>query len=1241
MKFFYLILFLFIGGCISQNAELDLHKKKPFKIVFTADVTDAEAAGGLMIWGKNSNGDSFARAVSNKTVTVDANGGSWTWYAMAWTGENGVDQNANGNANDPLAGTIKCAVTPQTLSGQGKRAITLSFSNGNCTDSAFVGTDSSVVEDVAGVKYLARVKVQFCQALTAVNSYDDTCTDDLLIDITRVEARGHAMSYRLSLVSYDRDNGSTYQFGSETLVSSCVSGIPSVADSGRATKELWQVPSGIQGSATPFYIKMEAFPGSATCDSSTHGKATVSFPTGIAYNSPGTKQFIDTTLPLGKQMLFVKMAGDEICYMKEARTQTYGGGDGTANSPYLICNVNQLYNMYPDNGTTVNNYKLLADIDLTSYYQGVNKHPSQPTHTCLKDGSNFFPLGFNTFSCTGLGNYDNTIDGGGKTIKGMRIIMPGTAQVGFIGKANNGYIRRLKFENAYVEGLSEAGVIAGQITGSQHLSDFEVTGSEVKISGSRVGGAFGYLRSNSNAFNVKVSKTKVISTAGSYAGGIIGQFFQFNSCHKCTFSGDVRSQSISGGLVGGISDAFGGSITNSSFEGYVEGNASVGGIAGEAGLMKFQGISVHGNIHARNFAGPIVGVSGQMAGGLIGRVGTGPGATSYIKDSYFFGRVSHSCSNNTVACFAGNILGLPTGDWLTPTANFSNVYYNLPEMTATMAGPINATGLPGSDFYNLNFMNGTYFTSRLGDIPRVKHLATDHPCRANGAFESVAVQTAAPYNRGTSASPVLLCNGDQILEIQSNASLHYKLLTYVSDFTPMGNASVTLSGTIDGDGYGIIGQTFEAVSNNQSNSWFANITGTVKNLSLLGPYLSNGVFAGGSASTLSTFNTGTISHVKVLGLQSTFIPTFPGGAAGLVNSNLSSIVNVEINGIMVGFDKTYGLTAQNLGTIRDVKNSLYFFSFGAGTNIAAFVGDNGAGAILNRVTGSNKFLYAVDIAASNNISKLVTTNSGSIGSVHLTSNGYFRGSGDANHAIAKTNSGTIIGVVNETETTILDRTSVPNGAPANDAEWEQHISATFGSNTGTANGIYYLNDARWNYPLKLLPGPANGGTAPVVVATECNFEMKSTGTSIENTPLWANFIDTYVGFSGFYVTDATNYLGPLKKEIVSRNAPANTAGFDEFNIQQPTNNCADLAVQQYVTYVAFDRTNTALTPASLLVWSPWHIALSAFVSISRTDVPADLESIHETIYKQLNGRTVTEPTWIFEPGVGIKLYERK
>ncbi len=51
----------------------------------------------------------------------------------------------------------------------------------------------------------------------------------------------------------------------------------------------------------------------------------------------------------------------------------------------------------------------------------------------------------------------------------------------------------------------------------------------------------------------------------------------------------------------------------------------------------------------------------------------------------------------------------------------------------------------------------------------------------------------------------------------------------------------------------------------------------------------------------------------------------------------------------------------------------------------------------------------------------------------------------------------------DSETTIFDRTSVSNGAPSNNAEYEANISATFGSNTGTVNGIYYLNVARWNY----------------------------------------------------------------------------------------------------------------------------------------------------------------------------------
>ncbi len=1245
MKLFLLLLLFIFEGCISQNAELNLVKNKPHRIIFTANVTDAEAAGGLMFWGKNTNGDSFARVATNKTATVDVSNGNWTWYAMAWSGENGVDQNGNGTTNDPMAGTITCSSTPQFLKGQGKKAVTLNFTNATCsTETAFVGSDSAVVEDIAGVKYLSRVKVQFCESLNGINSYDDLCTDDILgnVEPGREEARGHALSYRLSLVSYDRDNGSSYNFVPGIVHSACVSGKPSAVNSGIAPNELWQVPSGIQATGTPFYMKMETFPGSTNCDDSTHGKSSINFPTGIAYTSTAVEQYIDTSLPLRKHQLFVKMSGDEICSLSGS-TQTFSGGDGSNNSPFLICNVKQLYNIYIDNGTTIFSYKLLADIDLTPYYQSVNRHPSQPTNACLKDGSNFFPIGINTFNCTTVNGINMVFDGGGKTIKGMRIIMPGVTTLGFMSRFSSGEVRRIRFEKAYVEGDSQVGIVTGVNTVGVHVSNIEVHDSEVKALTGYVGGIAGI--GGLSGFNkVKLTKTKV-STTASYAGGIAGQTNSGTPFIDCLFSGEVRSGGVAGGIVGGINFGVGAIITRSRFEGYVEGLQSVGGLVGEAGLMKIQNSYAQGNIHGRLFSGPFV-ANTQYVGGLIGHVATIPSATSFVKESYFLGKVSHSCGAQATGCGVGNVFGIFSAGWNNPNAFFDKVYFNRPIITGYQTVLPAAQDVDAVDFITaasaVIFSGGTPFVKFDGDIPRLQDEIAGHPCRSNAAFESVLTQVNPPYNRGTTiADPIQLCNGSQITDIQNNLDKHYKLMNYVTDYNEQGFSNTVFTGSIDGDGYGLIGKTVASGNNNQTSSWFLDNQGTIKNLSLLGASLSNNGFVGGSAAPIAVLNSGTIDNVKILGLQSTFVPNFNDTASGVVNRNIGTISNLEINGFMIADNYTTGISKRNLGSITDVKNSLYFYAYGQANSISATVLQNDG--FIERHEINARFEFQKNVPASDNITNVTIDNfaNGEIRDIHLRS-GQFEGSGIANHAIAKNNAGLIEAVYNQTRTILHGRASIPVAVPANAAEWQNHFSATIAdtSGAGVAQGIFFTTQPRWLYGIPHIFAPDPLGVPAIQIGNDCLVEVRAAQPTYLS--LWEDLIDDSLATGQVFL--ATSTTAPLLQKIIARDEVLNTPLFDKFLINQPTNNCANTngGSTTYVTYQANDRTLTPNPANTVTVWSAWHDLFNDFTTVKRLDVVSEQQEIQQIRYDLIQDGTTstTPPVWVFTQGTGIHLFGR-
>ena len=211
--------------------------------------------------------------------------------------------------------------------------------------------------------------------------------------------------------------------------------------------------------------------------------------------------------------------------------------------------------------TTINIINLELGTDITLPTEGITLDadglPNQGNWTPLVDSADEYKV------------YRGTIDGKNHTIKNMYIVNSSSFanRIGFIGEAD-ATIKNLKFDN-------------------------------VKI-----------VASGSNSFSIGV--------VSGISSGIIDNCHVTNSILKCT---NTSSQSL-GGLVGKLNSLNEPNdtpkIINSSFSGAVEGNRSVGGIAGNlecslSGYSYITNCSVKGNIKGQYMVGGLVGDMGIPA----------------------------------------------------------------------------------------------------------------------------------------------------------------------------------------------------------------------------------------------------------------------------------------------------------------------------------------------------------------------------------------------------------------------------------------------------------------------------------------------------------------------------------------------------------------------------------------------------------------------------------------------------
>ncbi len=266
----------------------------------------------------------------------------------------------------------------------------------------------------------------------------------------------------------------------------------------------------------------------------------------------------------------------------------YGGGGGTAASPYLIYTSEQMQAIGADSNDWDKHFKLMADIDLSAY-----------------TAEQFNMIGFYDYSTASI-PFSGVFDGNNHSIGNFTYSYSGTAQqqIGifsyFDGLGTE--IRNVMVTNPDVNS-GERGVSAGSLIGLMEggtVINCKVNGGTVRGSHFYAGGLVGEL------YDGLVTQcdcnTFAIASDGS-AGGVVG-FTWHGTVSQCSSTGQTNGQYNVGGITG---DNLG-QILYCRVSGDVNGYQHVGGIAGEnSGIIR------------ESFCDGSVTASNHDAGGIAGR----------------------------------------------------------------------------------------------------------------------------------------------------------------------------------------------------------------------------------------------------------------------------------------------------------------------------------------------------------------------------------------------------------------------------------------------------------------------------------------------------------------------------------------------------------------------------------------------------------------------------------------------
>ena len=357
-----------------------------------------------------------------------------------------------------------------------------------------------------------------------------------------------------------------------------------------------------------------------------------------------------------------------------AATNSFAGGSGTADDPYLIETKEHLNNVRNDLGA---HYKLIADIIFTDADFAIGGK-------YYNSGNAWIPIGASTAA-----PFTGIFDGNGKSIKALRVKAT-TSEIiyaGLFGCCSGGRISNLTMEGGSIEVNGSTKVYAGGICAYSSNTYF-----------------IGCNNTNNLVVIVHAESTGV--EPYSYVGGISGYG---GNCENCENSGNITTEvkvynddydfAYCGGIVGGYSGAISncanyGSISATSMSTWTAACLDVGGIVGSSSktiscCKNFGDVSCSANNMTSAYAG---GICGSFSGSLLEQ-----SYNSGIVEGPHAGGIAGSLRHGTISnCY--NLSEIISSDYIGGIVGY--ITYN---------GEVN-------NCYNVGMLNGSDNSVRIGGI---------------------------------------------------------------------------------------------------------------------------------------------------------------------------------------------------------------------------------------------------------------------------------------------------------------------------------------------------------------------------------------------------------------------------------------------------------------------------------------------------------------------------------------------
>lgn len=258
----------------------------------------------------------------------------------------------------------------------------------------------------------------------------------------------------------------------------------------------------------------------------------------------------------------------------------FNGGDGTAESPYLIANGRQLARFAAIvNGTN----GLTSKTDICGK---LTENILLNDTTDWKNWEETIPEGINEWTPIGNGYYNGftgTLDGDGHTVNGIYINKTGeVTYMALIGYSKtNAVIKNLGVANGYIKAYGQVAGICGNNAGAKIINCHN--GATI-IGSIHTGGIAGNIYDNS--LIEKCYNTGHVFTTEGYAGGICATISRDSEVRNCYNTGYILSDN---NPVGGITGNTESSIINCYNTGDIRGGeafvAAVGGIFGSTSFI--------------------------------------------------------------------------------------------------------------------------------------------------------------------------------------------------------------------------------------------------------------------------------------------------------------------------------------------------------------------------------------------------------------------------------------------------------------------------------------------------------------------------------------------------------------------------------------------------------------------------------------------------------------------------------